>query len=107
MAAARPLGVGVIGATGNIGRRYRAELREIPAQARIVALCARRRERLQQARVQDGAKLITTDWAGGRGASGGRRRGDASRAYPRPNRGMPVAITVMNGTFASSGSDAM
>lgn len=28
-------------------------------------------------------------------------------AYPRPNRGIPVAITVMNGTFAFSGSDAM
>ena len=62
MAAARPLGVGVIGATGNIGRKYRAELREIPEQARIVALCARRRERLQWARDEDGAEVITTDW---------------------------------------------
>ena len=62
MAAERPLGVGVIGATGNIGRRYRAELRAIPEQARIVALCARRRERLQRARDEDGAELICTDW---------------------------------------------
>ena len=62
MAAARPLGVGVLGATGNIGRKYRAELREIPEQARIVALCARRRERLQRARDEDGAVLITRDW---------------------------------------------
>ena len=62
MAAARPLGVGVIGATGNIGRRYRAELRAIPEQARIVALCARRIERLRRARDEDGAELITTDW---------------------------------------------
>ena len=62
MAAARPLGVGVIGATGNIGRRYRAELRAIPEQARIVALCARRIERLRRARDEDGAGLITTDW---------------------------------------------
>ncbi len=62
MAAAQPLGVGVLGATGNIGRRYRAELRGIPDQARIVALCARRRERLQRARDEDGAVLITTDW---------------------------------------------
>ena len=62
MAAARPLGVGVLGATGNIGRKYRAELREIPEQARIVALCARRRERLRRARDEDGAELITTDW---------------------------------------------
>lgn len=62
MAAAPPIGVGVIGATGNIGRRYRSELRGIPAQARIVALCARRRDRLQWARDEDGAELITTDW---------------------------------------------
>lgn len=62
MAAAPPLGVGVIGATGNIGRKYRAELRETPEQARIVALCARRRERLQRARDEDDAELITTDW---------------------------------------------
>ena len=62
MAAAQPLGVGVLGATGNIGRRYRAELRGIPDQARIVALCARRRERLQRAGDEDGAVLITTDW---------------------------------------------
>ena len=62
MSAARPLGVGVIGATGNIGRKYRTELREIHEQARIVALCARRRERLRRARDEDGAALITTDW---------------------------------------------
>ena len=62
MAGAQPLGVGVLGATGNIGRRYRAELRAIPEQARIVALCARRIERLRRARDEDGAGLITTDW---------------------------------------------
>ena len=62
MAATPPLGIGVLGATGNIGGKYRAELRAIPEQARIVALCARRRERLQRARDEDGAELITTDW---------------------------------------------
>ena len=59
---ARPLGVGVIGATGNIGRTYRAELRAVPEQARIVALCARRRERLERAQAEDGAGLITAEW---------------------------------------------
>ena len=61
-AARRPLGVGVIGATGNIGRKYRGELRAIPDQARIVALCARRLKRLQEAQVEDGAQTISTDW---------------------------------------------
>lgn len=55
-------GVGVIGATGSIGTRYREGLRASPDQARIVALCARRRDRLETAAQQDGAAYITDDW---------------------------------------------
>ncbi len=55
-------GVGVIGATGFIGTPYRAEMRETPDDARIVALCARRRDRLEAAGKEDGAKLVTDDW---------------------------------------------
>ena len=40
--------VGVIGATGYIGAPYRAEIREATG-VRIVALCARRRDLLDQA----------------------------------------------------------
>jgi len=55
------LGVGVIGATGHIGTPYRAELRESAEEARIVAVCARRRDRLEAA-AEDGAQLVTDDW---------------------------------------------
>ncbi|MFN0198843.1 MAG: Gfo/Idh/MocA family protein [Planctomycetaceae bacterium] len=55
-------GVGVVGATGYIGTPYRKEIRESPAQARIVALCARRRDLLMQAAEQDQAVLATDDW---------------------------------------------
>ena len=40
---------GVIGATGYIGTPYRQELRGAPDAARITALCARRRDRLEAA----------------------------------------------------------
>ncbi|GIT38297.1 MAG: hypothetical protein Ct9H300mP7_2180 [Verrucomicrobiota bacterium] len=53
--------VGVIGATGYIGAPYRAEIREA-AGANIVALCARRRELLDQAGEEDGAELLTDNW---------------------------------------------
>ena len=55
-------GVGVIGATGFIGTPYRSEIRDSPQDARIVALCARRRDRLEAAAREDGAELITGDW---------------------------------------------
>ncbi|MFT7641192.1 MAG: putative dehydrogenase, partial [Pirellulaceae bacterium] len=54
--------VGVIGATGYIGQPYRREIRECPDRAKIVALCARRRELLEAAQVEDGASMITDDW---------------------------------------------
>src|SRR5437867_7494951 len=55
-------GVGVIGATGYIGTPYRAEIREAADDATIVALCARRRELLEAAAKQDGARFVTDDW---------------------------------------------
>ena len=55
-------GVGVIGATGFIGTPYRAEIRECTDEARIVALCARRRDRLEAAAAEDGCEFITDDW---------------------------------------------
>lgn len=54
--------VGVIGATGFIGTPYRKEIREAGEDAEIVALCARRRDRLEAAGKEDGAQLITDDW---------------------------------------------
>ena len=54
--------VGVIGATGYIGTPYRSEIREATGDAEIVALCARRRDRLEAAAKEDGAQLITDDW---------------------------------------------
>ena len=54
--------VGVIGATGYIARDYRQEIRSIPDEARIVALCARRPQRLRAAAREDGAELATSDW---------------------------------------------
>ncbi|MBM4436224.1 MAG: Gfo/Idh/MocA family oxidoreductase [Actinobacteria bacterium] len=55
-------GVGVIGATGYIGTPYRREIRGTPEDARIVALCARRREPLEAAAREDGEPFITDDW---------------------------------------------
>ena len=54
--------VGVVGATGFIGTPYRREIREATEEATIVALCARRRELLEAAGLEDGAELITGDW---------------------------------------------
>ena len=54
--------VGVIGATGFIGTPYRSEIREATDAAAIVALCARRRDRLEAAAKEDGATFITDDW---------------------------------------------
>jgi len=55
-------GIGVLGATGYIATPYRKEIRESPGDARIVALCARRRELLDAAGREDGATLCTNDW---------------------------------------------
>ncbi len=54
--------VGVIGATGFIGTPYRAEIRDSADDASIVALCARRQDRLAAAAKEDGAALATDDW---------------------------------------------
>ena len=53
--------IGIIGATGFIGTPYRREIQASP-DARIVALCARRRERLETAAKETGARLATHDW---------------------------------------------
>jgi predicted dehydrogenase len=53
--------IGILGATGYIGAPYRKEIRE-SGQARIVALCARRKEPLQAAGKEDGALLCTDNW---------------------------------------------
>ncbi len=58
----QPFGVGVLGATGFIGTPYRAEIREACTDARIVALCARRRDLLEAAAWQDDAPFISDDW---------------------------------------------
>ena len=55
-------GIGVIGATGFIGTPYRREIRESGDPSRIVALCARRRDRLEAAAIEDGATLTSDDW---------------------------------------------
>lgn len=54
--------IGIIGATGYIGVPYRKEIRESSADAQIVALCARRRDRLEHAASEDGATSITQSW---------------------------------------------
>ena len=53
--------VGVIGATGYIGSPYREEIRQATG-AKIIALCGRRNDLLEQARQQDQASVITNDW---------------------------------------------
>lgn len=52
----------ILGATGYIGTTYRQEIRECPDEARIVSLCARRREPLEAAAQEDGADLFSDDW---------------------------------------------
>ena len=54
--------VGVIGATGYIGTPYRREIREAANDGQIVALCARRRDRLESAAAEDDCEFITDDW---------------------------------------------
>ena len=54
--------IAVLGATGFIGSPYRKEIRECPDEARIVALNARRRDRLEAAAREDGAELFSDDW---------------------------------------------
>jgi predicted dehydrogenase len=58
----KPFGVGILGATGYIGTPYRAEIRQSPDDARIVALCARRRDLLDAAAQEDQAALATDNW---------------------------------------------
>ena len=53
--------VGVIGATGYISTPYRKEIRA-SGDAKIVALCARRRGPLEAAAREDGCDFITDDW---------------------------------------------
>jgi predicted dehydrogenase len=55
-------GVGILGATGYIATPYRAEIRAASNEARIVALCARRRDLLEAAAKEDGAVCATDDW---------------------------------------------
>ena len=55
------IGVGILGATGYIGKPYRTEIRGV-ADSRIVALCARRRNLLETAGTEDNAELITDNW---------------------------------------------
>ena len=55
-------GVGVLGATGYIGTPYRREIRQASSDAKIVALCARRRDLLEAAGREDNAKLVTDNW---------------------------------------------
>jgi predicted dehydrogenase len=57
-----PFGIGVLGATGFIATPYRKEIRESAGEARIVALCGRRRELLEAAGREDQARLTTADW---------------------------------------------
>jgi len=55
--------IGVLGGTGYIATPYRREIRDCSADdARIVALCARRRDQLEAASREDGATLMTDDW---------------------------------------------
>ncbi len=54
--------VGIIGATGYIGTPYRKEIRDAADDATIVALCARRRDRLRAAAAEDQADFFSDDW---------------------------------------------
>jgi predicted dehydrogenase len=55
-------GIAVLGATGYIGTRYRAEIRAAGQGGPIVSLCARRQDRLAAAAQTDGATHFTQDW---------------------------------------------
>ena len=55
-------GVAVLGATGYVASPYRREIRELPDEARIISLCARRRDLLEAAGKEDNAELVTDDW---------------------------------------------
>ena len=55
-------GIGVIGATGFIGTPYRHEIRDSQGGHKIVALCARRLDRLQEAAAEDGAQVVSSEW---------------------------------------------
>lgn len=54
--------IAVLGATGFIGVPYRQEIRDCPKDARIVALCGRRRDKLEAAASEDGAEFFSDDW---------------------------------------------
>ena len=54
--------LGILGATGFIGSPYREEIRDCPDDARIVAVNARRLDRLESAAREDGADLFSDDW---------------------------------------------
>jgi predicted dehydrogenase len=54
--------IAVLGATGFIGTPYRREIRECLDEAQIVALGARRQERLKAAAAEDGAEFFSDDW---------------------------------------------
>lgn len=54
--------IGVIGATGYIGVPYRKEIRESVNDTKIIAVCARRQDRLELAAAEDGAELVTQNW---------------------------------------------
>ncbi len=53
--------VGILGATGFIGAPYRSEIRDCDNVC-IVALCARRKDLLKKAAIEDGAQFVTQDW---------------------------------------------
>ena len=55
-------GIGIIGATGYIGRPYRQEIRNAGQDATIIALCARRQDLLVQAGREANARLVTSNW---------------------------------------------
>jgi predicted dehydrogenase len=55
------LNIGVLGATGYIGSPYRKEIRACK-RAKLVALCARRRDLLEIAGTEDNARFLTDNW---------------------------------------------
>lgn len=94
--------------------------RHVPAQARVLeGACldqpsgaAVRRARLAPIGARQvcerSAQSISNGWVLKRVLAAVRSlHAVTNRAHPRPRYGMPVAITVMNGTLASTGSPAM
>lgn len=57
----KTINVGILGATGYIGKPYRKELRACQ-DVRIVGLCARRQDLLEAAGREDEAECLTSDW---------------------------------------------